>query len=92
MISQKMMTDTEIRVKGIAALSSTLGSVEAERFIALILREPFDYTRWQRDLFEGLSVADISSAANHRRNQRQNNAQQTNPYPPSSRDYSQLQP
>lgn len=69
------MTDTEIRVKGFAALSSTLGSVEAERFIALILREPFDYTRWQRNLFEGLSVEDISSAANHRRNQRQNNAQ-----------------
>jgi len=65
-----MMTDTEIRVKGIAALSSTLGSVEAERFIALILREPFDYTRWQRNLFDGLSVAAISSAANQRRNQK----------------------
>jgi len=76
------MTDTEIRVKGIAALSSTLGSVEAERFIALILREPFDYTRWQRNLFDGLSVAAISSAANQRRNQKaEQKAQQTNPLP-----------
>jgi len=65
-----MMTDTEIRVKGIAALSATLGSVEAERFIALILREPFDYTRWQESLFDERSVADLSSAATRRRNQR----------------------
>ena len=65
-----LMTDTEIRVKGIAALSATLGSVEAERFIALILREPFDYTRWQQTLFEDRSVAAISSAATRRRDQR----------------------
>ncbi len=63
-----MMTDTEIRVKGITALSTSLGSVEAERFIALILREPFDYTRWQRALFEGQSVEAISEAAARRRN------------------------
>jgi len=62
------MTDTEIRVKGIAALSSTLGSVEAERFIALILREPFDYTRWQQNLFKDKSIAELSNAAMHRRN------------------------
>jgi len=64
------MTDTEIRVKGIAALSSTLGSVEAERFIALILREPFDYTRWQQNLFEDKSIAELSSAAMRHRNQK----------------------
>ena len=63
------MTDTEIRVKGIAALSATLGSVEAERFIALILREPFDYTQWQQSLFGDRSVAAISSEAPSRRNQ-----------------------
>jgi hypothetical protein len=72
-----MMTDTEIRVKGVAALSSTLGAVEAERFIALILREPFDYTRWQRNLFEGLSVAELSSAATRRRNQKKNKRMET---------------
>ena len=63
------MTDTEIRVKGLAALSATLGSVEAERFIALILREPFDYTEWQQSLFGDRSVTAISSAATSRRNQ-----------------------
>jgi len=65
------MTDTEIRVKGIAALSSTLGSVEAERFIALILREPFDYTRWQQNLFKDKSIAELSRAAMLRRNKKQ---------------------
>ena len=75
-ISLTMMTDTEIRVTGIAALSATLGSVEAERFIALILREPFDYTRWQQTLFEDHSVADISSAATLRRDQRAEGADQ----------------
>lgn len=65
------MTDTEIRVKGIAALSASLGPVEAERFIALILREPFDYTRWQRTLFEDQSVAEISAEAARLRSQQQ---------------------
>ena len=39
-----MMTDTEIKVKGVRVLAQYLGDVEAERFIALIQREPFDYT------------------------------------------------
>ncbi|MES2707666.1 MAG: hypothetical protein V4726_13820 [Verrucomicrobiota bacterium] len=63
-----MMTDTEIRVKGITALSASLGTVEAERFIALILREPFDYTRWQSTLFEEHSLTAIHEAASNLRN------------------------
>ncbi len=62
------MTDTEIRVRGLAALSTSLGCVEAERFIALIQREPFDYTEWQRSLFEGNSVEALSDAATRYRN------------------------
>ena len=45
-----MITDTEIKQKGIKALIAELGNVQAERFISLIIREPFDYTKWQRDL------------------------------------------
>lgn len=66
-----MMTDTEIRVKGIAILSATLGTVEAERFVALTMREPFDYTRWQRNLFEDRSVAQISAEATRLRDSRE---------------------
>ena len=45
-----MITDTEVKMKGVKALTDSLGSVDAERFIALIQREPFDYTKWQRTL------------------------------------------
>lgn len=58
-----MITDTEVKIKGIQALTESLGSVDAERFIALIQREPFDYTKWQRTLWEGQSVEEISRNA-----------------------------
>ena len=45
-----MLTDTEIRVTGFPALVAALGDIQAEKFIALIRREPFDYTRWHRTL------------------------------------------
>jgi hypothetical protein len=48
---------------GIKALTESLGSVGAERFIALIQREPFDYTKWQRTLWEGQSVEEVSRNA-----------------------------
>lgn len=37
-----MITDTEIKVKGVEILAQYMGDVEMERFIALIQREPFD--------------------------------------------------
>ena len=58
-----MITDTEIRVKGLKVLPKHLGDVEAERFIALIQREPFDYTKWRQDLVEDLSIEDIGQKA-----------------------------
>ena len=54
-----MRTDNEIRVHGLRAL----GTVEAEKFISLILREPFDYTKWQQHLWNDRTVAEISNAA-----------------------------
>lgn len=58
-----MITDTEIKIKGIEALINKLGEVEAERFIALLIREPFDYTQWQRTLWANKSVVELSHAA-----------------------------
>jgi len=58
-----MITDTEIRLKGLQILAKYLGDVESERFVALIQREPFDYTKWRRDLDEDLSIEDISQKA-----------------------------
>jgi len=58
-----MITDTEIKIKGVRVLMESLGEIEAERFISLIQREPFDYTQWQRSLWEEKTVTEISSAA-----------------------------
>lgn len=62
-----MITDTELKIKGFNTLTTALGEVEAERFISLILREPFDYTNWQKHLWENRSLEDISKAAMQKR-------------------------
>ncbi len=65
-----MITDTEIKLKGLQVLTEFLGEVEAERFIALIQREPFDYTKWRNGLDEGLSIEEISQKAMELRNRK----------------------
>ena len=62
-----MMTDTELKIKGFNTLVDTLGEIDAERFITLILREPFDYTKWQKNLWENRSIEEISGAAMQQR-------------------------
>ncbi|MDE0635406.1 hypothetical protein C6501_17585 [Candidatus Poribacteria bacterium] len=63
-----MITDEELKVEGLKALTEALGDVQAEKFIALIMRSPFDYTKWQRKLWDEKSVEDISAAAMKLRN------------------------
>ena len=58
-----MITYTEIKLKGIQILAEHLGDVEAERFIALIQREPFDYTKWRQGLDKSLTIESISQRA-----------------------------
>lgn len=59
-----MKNDTLIRMEGMDALTERLGLVEAERFITLIQREPFDYTRWREEnLFKGKSLEEIHAEA-----------------------------
>lgn len=58
-----MSTDTELRTAGLRALSTALGPVQAERFVALLLREPFDYTDWQRTLWRDVALGDLSAQA-----------------------------
>jgi hypothetical protein len=58
------MNEAVLMRKGMETLISTLGDVEAERFIAILLREPFDYTEWRKNnLCVGMSVEQISKAA-----------------------------
>lgn len=58
-----MITDTEIKVKGMQILARHLGDVEAERFVALIQREPFDYTKWRQHLDGEGTIDDLSRNA-----------------------------
>jgi hypothetical protein len=55
------MTDAVLMKTGMEVLVDHLGDIETEKFISLLLREPFDYTEWRRDnLFTGMSVEEIS--------------------------------
>jgi len=58
-----MNNDTLLKKEGMKILTEQLGPVKAERFIALIIREPFDYTEWQRGLFEGVPLSDFLKKA-----------------------------
>ena len=57
------ITDTEVKIKGMESLILAMGEVQAEKFISLMMREPFDYTEWQRDLWSNKSVEEISNMA-----------------------------
>ena len=58
------MTDTLLKTKAMDVLVKTLGVVETERFIALVLKEPFDYTEWRRDnLVDDITVSELNRQA-----------------------------
>jgi hypothetical protein len=58
-----MISDEELKVQGVRALIAALGEVEAERFVSLLTRAPFDYTKWQASLWPDVGVEDLSRAA-----------------------------
>ena len=58
-----MLTDTEIKRKGFRILVEKLGDVDAEKFISLIIKEPFDYTQWQSTLWSDQTVDQVSDKA-----------------------------
>ena len=64
----RQITDSEVKLKGVGALIAALGELDAERFITLLNREPFDYTQWQKKIFPDLDVHTISKLAMNNRN------------------------
>jgi len=63
-----MKADTLIRTEGMNTLIKNLGLIEAERFVMLIQKETFDYTKWQENLFEDMTIDEIyKNAANLRK-------------------------
>ena len=58
------MNETILMKTGMKVLIDELGDVNAERFISVLLREPFDYTEWRKNnLCVGMSVEEISRVA-----------------------------
>jgi hypothetical protein len=67
-----MLTDTEIKRKGFKILVEKLGDVDAEKFISLINKEPFDYTQWQSTLWSDQTIDQLSEKAmNYRTNNKE---------------------
>jgi len=54
-----MKSDSQIRYEGFQALFTNMDIIDAERFIALMNRDHFDYTKWQAKLFENMSIEEI---------------------------------
>jgi len=53
------MNETELQQSAMRCLIENFGYVDAERFISLMIKEPFDYTQWQRDLYSDITVDTI---------------------------------
>ena len=65
------MTDTILLNTGMKVLIDNLGLIEAERFVYLMNKEPFDYTKWHSTLYDGMSVREISNMAMQTRERKQ---------------------
>jgi hypothetical protein len=66
-----MRNDAVLKSDGMRILAEQLGLVEAERFIALMRRESFDYTEWQRNLFKDVPLDKLLNDAARYREQMQ---------------------
>jgi hypothetical protein len=58
-----MHTTATIMNDGINCLIEQLGIIETEIFISQLIREPFDYTKWQREHYAGMSVNELNKKA-----------------------------
>ena len=57
------MTTFEILDRGMQCLVDNLGIVEAEQFVSSVMREKFDYTKWQRTYFDEIPVNQLHEDA-----------------------------
>lgn len=59
-----MSTNTaEILTRGMQCLAEGMGEIDAELFLSAVLRERFDYTKWQRTYFENTNLKDFNNEA-----------------------------
>ena len=58
-----MNSAVELMDAGFACLVEKLGIVDAERFVAMVKRDSFDYTLWRREYFDKLDLDQVSEEA-----------------------------
>ena len=58
-----MISASELKSKGMRCLTEQMGVVEAEMFVSMILREQFDYTKWQREYYDDMKPGDFMHGA-----------------------------
>ena len=58
-----MYSTATIMNDGINCLVERLGIIETEIFISQIIREPLDYTKWQREHYADMSVSELNRKA-----------------------------
>lgn len=58
-----MYSTATIMNDGINCLVERLGIIETEIFISQIIREPLDYTKWQREHYADMSVSELNKRA-----------------------------
>ncbi len=58
-----MRNTSVIMSEAMQYLVEKMGIVETEIFISNIIKEPFDYTEWQREHFGDLSLEELNANA-----------------------------
>ena len=59
-----MTNSVALLERGMRCLNEELGILDAERFVAMLLRESFDYTEWRKNnLFVGMTLDQIIDEA-----------------------------
>jgi hypothetical protein len=58
-----MYNTATIMNDGMTCLVERLGIIKTEIFISQIIREPFDYTKWQNEHYADMSVSELNKKA-----------------------------
>ncbi len=56
------ISSSELLKSGMKCLTDNLGIINAERFISLIIKEQFDYTKWQKTYFDSIEPKQFDEA------------------------------
>jgi len=59
------VNDTVLGQTVVKCLIDNFGVVQTERFISFVIKEPFDYTKWQKDLYNDMSVEELFRVASN---------------------------